>query len=86
MRLFGCAESLESNDAVADRADGGEYAGAYGAAVEMHGAGTALTEAAAESRAAQAEIVTQRVQQRHRWIVDGEMHGLAVDIERDGLS
>src|SRR5271154_6242120 len=86
MRFFRRAKSLESHNAVADRADGGKNAGADGAAVEMYGAGAALAEAAAEARAVQTEIVTQRVQQRHRWIVDGQLHGCAVDVERDGLS
>ena len=61
----------------ADRRD----AGAHRLAVDMHGAGAALAEAAAETRAVQAEIVAQRVEQRHRGVVDGKVDRLAVDGE-----
>ncbi len=52
----------------------------------MCGANTALGEAAPETRPVQAEIVAERVQQRHGEIVDRKMHGPTVDIERYGLS
>lgn len=85
MRQFGRAESLKGHDAVPDRADGGKYAGAYGAAIEMYSAGTALAKATSKARAMQAKIAAQHVQQGRRWIIDGHTLGPTVDIERDGL-
>ena len=70
---------------MAHRTNGRKYAGTDCVAVEMHRASTTLAESAAEARAVQADIVAQRVQERHRWIVDGDAGGTAVDIERDGL-
>ena len=80
MRLVRRAEAGERDDlAVADRRDRRD-AGADRLAVEMHGAGAALGEPAAEMRIVQAEIVAQRVEQRHVLV---RLHGvhLAVDVE-----
>ena len=51
-----------------------------GNAVDMHGAGAALRQAAAELRVVQAEIVPQCIEQRHVRIGFDRL-GLAVDIE-----
>src|SRR5581483_6279741 len=60
-------------------------AGAHRLAVEVHGAGAALRQPAAEMRIVQPEIVTQRVKERHVRIgVDRVI--LAVDVEGDALS
>ena len=72
MRLLGRAEAGERDDlAVADgrhRRD----AGADRLAVEMHRAGAALREPAAEMRIVEADVVAQRIEQRHVRIgVDG---------------
>src|SRR5262249_34073695 len=58
---------------------------AHGLAVDMHGAGAALTKPAAEARAMQREIVAERVEQRHVGIIDGDRDRLAVDVERFAL-
>src|SRR5271165_4150859 len=86
MRLFGRAESLQRYHRVAGRGDRGEHARTYRGAVEMYCAGPALAKATPETRPVQAEIVAQRVQQRHGGILDREMHGSTVDVERNGLS
>src|SRR3954454_17663602 len=58
MRLLGRAEAGEGDDlAVADGGDRRD-AGADGLSVEMHGAGAALRQAAAEMRVVEPEIVT----------------------------
>ncbi|MGY4299276.1 hypothetical protein ACVWXN_007371 [Bradyrhizobium sp. i1.4.4] len=90
---------LRACERIADMFDGGDGAvrnradrqdtGAHGLAVDMHRAGTALRDAAAEFRARHSEDVAQHPQQRHfrrrverfRFAVDGEscchMHPLA---------
>jgi len=49
----------------------------------MHRAGAALAEPAAEARIAQAEVVPQRIQQRHVGIVDLDDLRLAIDVKLD---
>ena len=65
------------------RFDRGERrdARADGAAVDMHGAGTALRKPAAEARALEPEIVAQRVKQRYVGIVDRDRHRPAIHVE-----
>src|SRR5207245_4496070 len=58
-----------------------ERAGAHRLAVDVHRAGAALREAAAEARAVQAEIVPQGVEQRHLRIVYLDRARLAVEDE-----
>src|SRR6202795_1817686 len=86
MGLFRRAEPLQRHHRVAGRCDCRKHARTYYGAVEMYGAGAALAEATPEARSVQAEIVAQRVQQRHGGIFDRKTHGLTVDIERYGLS
>src|SRR3569833_38187 len=57
-------------------------AGEHGPAVDVHGAGAALTAVAALLRAGEAEAFAQRVQQRHAGI-DSELFGTAIDFEGD---
>src|SRR5260221_1597757 len=65
MRLLRRAEPGERRDLAAGRRRDPGDAGADGAAVEMHGAGAALREAAAEMRVGEAEIAAQGLEQRH---------------------
>ena len=75
------ADAFDGGDrAVADRADR-QHAGAHRLAVDMHGAGAALRDAAAEFRAGHAEHIAQHPEQRH---VGGRVEGFvfAVDCQR----
>src|SRR5580700_10176941 len=82
VRLVRRAEAGERDDlAVADRRDRRD-AGADRLAVEMHGAGAALGKPAAEMRIVQAEIVTQRVEQRH---VVVRLYGAHLSIDVEGI-
>src|SRR5262245_29139899 len=56
--------ALDGQDRLADGRGGRDAAGADGAAVDVHGARTALPDAAAEFRAGQADVVTDDPQQR----------------------
>ncbi len=68
VRPLGAAERLDRDDPPAgDGRDRGD-AGARRAAVDVHGAGAARGDAAAELRPGQAEQVTQRPQQGQLWI------------------
>src|SRR5262249_14631539 len=65
MWFFWCPKAGKCCDlGIANRRDCRD-AGARRLAVEMHGASAALREAATEMRVVQAEIITQRVKQRH---------------------
>ena len=68
---------------VADRRDRRD-AGADRLAVEMHRAGAALREAAAEMRVVEADVVTQGIKQRHVRIGIDRMV-FAVDVEGEFL-
>src|SRR5208282_1623688 len=57
------------------------HAGAHRLAVNVHGAGAALPEAAAEARPVQSQVVAQGIEQRHVGIIDRYPFGLAVDVE-----
>src|SRR5580704_5966695 len=82
MRLVRRAEAGERDDlAVADRRDRRD-AGADRLAVEMHGAGAALGEPTTKMRIVQAEIVTQRVEQRH---VVVRLYGAHLSIDVEGI-
>ena len=50
-------------------------------AADMHGARATLREAAAIARSVQIEIVPQRIEPRHAWIVDFDPVGPAVYLE-----
>src|SRR5437879_791954 len=54
------------------------HAGAHRGAVEMHGAGAALGDAASELRAGEAEVVAQHPQERR---VGRDVHGLAFAVD-----
>src|SRR2546426_6164375 len=60
-----------------DRRDG-HHAGSHGRAVEMHGAGAALGDAASELRAGETEVVAQHPQERRVW---RDVHGLAFAVD-----
>src|SRR6185369_7619706 len=57
-----------------------QHARAYGLAVDQHGAGAALRQAAPELRAVQSEVVAQDVEER-RVGFDIDLVGLAVDVQ-----
>src|SRR6185369_1469222 len=63
--LLGCAEALDGSDALPARRGHRQHARAHRLAVQVHGAGAALRQTAAEMRVVEAEIVAQRVKQRH---------------------
>src|SRR5580692_11316245 len=80
MRLFGGAEACKRDDSpVTDRADRRD-AGARRLTVEMHGARTALRKSTTEMRIVQAEIVPQRIEQRHVRVGFDSLD-LAVDVK-----
>src|SRR5580704_16234 len=82
MRLVRRAEAGERDDlAVADRRDRRD-AGADRLAVEMHSAGAALGEPATEMRIVQAEIVAQRIEQRHVLV---RLYGAHLSIDVEGI-
>ena len=66
VQIFRRAQPFQRDDlvAVADRGQR-QHARAHGLAVDVHGAGAALREAAAEARPVQSEIVAQHIEQRH---------------------
>ena len=84
MRLLGRAEAGQRHDLSVT--DGGErrHAGARRLAVEMHRAGAALGESAAEMRVVESEIVAQGIEQRHVGIGIDRV-GRAVDVQREGF-
>src|SRR5215831_9023069 len=65
MRLLGRAEAGEGDDLAAAYRRDRRHAGAHRLAVDVHGAGAALRQAAAEMRIVERELVAQRVEQRH---------------------
>src|SRR3989442_11159094 len=65
MRLLGRAETRDGRHLLVRGCRDWEHARAHRLALEMHGAGAALREPAAEVRIVQAEIVAQRIEQRH---------------------
>src|SRR6266850_3360817 len=65
MRLLGRAETRDGRHLLVCGCRHRQHTGAHRLAVEMHGAGAALREPAAEVRVVQAEIVAQRIEQRH---------------------
>ena len=78
----GRAQALDGRDlAAGDRADG-RGARAHRLAVEVHGAGAALGEAAPELRPRQSEVVPEDVEQGCRGIVDLDVPRRAVDLNR----
>src|SRR4029079_17924375 len=68
MRAFRRAEAFERDDLGAGDGADWRHAGAHGAAANDGRARSALAEAAAELRPAQAEIVAEDVEQWRRWI------------------
>ena len=84
MRLFRRAEAGQRHDLGV--ADSGERrdAGTHRLAVEMHGAGAALCQPAAEMRIVEADIVPQCVKQRHVGVGIDRM-SLAIDVEGKAL-
>jgi hypothetical protein len=77
--LLGGPEALEGGDPLARHGADRQLAGPRRDAVHMHRAGAALAEAAAVMRAGQAEVVPQRIKQRHLGVVHGDADGAAVD-------
>ena len=80
VRPVGAAEPLDRRDRFAG--DGRHAAlpqDFSGCAVDQHHAAAALLEPAAESRAHQAEMVAQHVEQRRLFVVERHADGLAVD-------
>src|SRR5262245_8457300 len=80
MRLLGRAEAGERDDLGSADCRNRRDAGADRLPVEMHGAGAALRKAAAEMRIVEAEVVAQRIEQRHIGIGVDRVD-LAVDVE-----
>src|SRR5207237_7925681 len=75
------AETFEGDDLLCPDRRERHHAGAHRLAVEMHGAGAALGEAAAEARAVESQVIAERVEQRHLGIVDRNRDRSTVDIE-----
>src|SRR6266850_602273 len=65
MRLLGRAEPREGRHLLVPRCRDRQDAGAHRLTIEMHRAGAALREPAAEMRIVQAELAAQRIEQRH---------------------
>src|SRR5262249_32826668 len=65
MRLLGRAEAGKGDDLAAAHRRHRRHAGAHRLAVDVHGAGAALRQPAAEMRVVERELVAQRVEQRH---------------------
>src|SRR5882762_4822033 len=65
MRPLRRAETFERDDRLRPDRRQRHHAGAHRLAVEMHSAGAALGEAAAEARAVESQVVAERVEQRH---------------------
>src|SRR5262249_8101343 len=79
MRLLGRAQASEGDDLAAHRRHR-RHAGSHRLAVDVHGAGAALRQAAAEMRVVERELAAQRVEQRHVGIgIDGL--DLAIHVE-----
>src|SRR5256885_6604134 len=73
MRLVRRAEALKGGDRLAARSGHRQHARAHRLAVQVHGTGAALREAAAEVGIVETEIVAQGIQQRHLGLgVDGD--------------
>jgi len=81
MRTLRRAETFQRDDLLRPDRRERHHARAHRLAVEMHRAGTALREAAAEARAVECQIVAESVEQRHLGILDGHGDRSAVDIE-----
>ena len=75
-------QSLDGGDLGAVQRDGEREAAQRAAAVDQHGAGTALPVVAALLRSGQAQVLTQRVEQCGAG-VQGQGSELAVDLQRD---
>src|SRR5262245_45210603 len=85
MRLVGSAEPSEGGDSAAAHRRDRCNARADRLSVEMDGAGAALRQAAAEVGVVQANVVAERVQQRHVRI-DIDIVVLAVDVQGKSLA
>src|ERR1019366_6207740 len=81
VRLFRRAEARERGDRPPGDRGHRRDTGAYRLSVDMHRAGAALAEPAAEARIVEAELVAQGVEQGHLGIVDLDRVRLAVDRE-----
>jgi len=75
-------ETFDGRDLGADRAAHRERAGARGDAIDMHGAGAALRDAAAVFGAGQADVLADRPEQG-RFRLDVDIVILAVDVEAE---
>ena len=76
-------EAFQGGDLLAFQQDQRRDAGQYGFAVDDHGAGAALTEAAPELRSAQLKIVGEHIEQRRRRINVQRM-GTPIDLNCNG--
>src|SRR2546425_4864113 len=81
MRTLWRAETFEREDLLRPDRRERHHAGAHRLAVEMHGAGAALGEAAAEARTVESQVIAESVEQRHLGIVDRDGDRSTVDIE-----
>jgi len=64
MRGFWCSQTFERNDSLAKGARNGVETGSDGVIIDEHGAGTALSEAAAEPGIIESESVAKDVEKR----------------------
>ena len=80
-RRVGRAQSLDGADLPARQRGDRHQAGEHGMAVQLHGAGSALAQAAAELGAVQPEIVAQHIQQRRGGI---GVHRVVVTVHGQG--
>ena len=81
VRLLGRPEAGERGDLAAYERGHRRDAGAHRVTVDLHRAGAALTEAAAEARIVELELIAQGVEQRHVGIVDLDRARRAIDGE-----
>ena len=81
MRPLRRAETFQRDDLLCPDGRERHHAGAHRLAVEMHGAGAALGEAAAEGRTVESQVIAESVEQRHLGIVDRHGDRSTVDIE-----
>src|SRR5215510_7811902 len=83
MRLLGRSEARERGDPFACERGDRRDAGAHRVAVDLHRAGAALPEPAAEARVIELKLIAQGVEQRHVGIVDVDRARPAVDGESE---
>ncbi len=83
MGPLGSSEPFQSNHLSVAHRRHGSNARADRVTADVDRAGAALAKTTSKSRAVQAQIVTQRIEERHVRVVDRDLGGLSVDVESD---